>query len=120
VSDEGKIVMQVHPCVRVLCSILAAGVVTIAAAARTHAADAEAGLGLVKRYCDVCHAVGQAPNPPNLAPPLLDLAQQTSATGAWLRAWLKAPHPALPAALSEKQIDDVIAYLAGLAAAGPR
>lgn len=112
--------MRLHPCAQSLCSILAAGVVTLAAAARAHAGDTQAGLDLVKRYCDVCHAVGQAPNPPNLAPPLLDLPQQTSATPTRLRGWLEAPHPALPAALSGRQIDDIVAYLAGLAVTKPR
>lgn len=107
--------MRMHLRARDLCSFLVAGVLVMEAAVCAHAGNAKVGLGLVTRYCDVCHAVGQALNPPNLAPPLLDLVpQQTSATGTWLRAWLKAPHPALPAALTEKQIEDIIAYLAGL------
>jgi mono/diheme cytochrome c family protein len=112
--------MRMHPCVSLLCSIPAAGLLAITAADYARAGDAGAGLDLVNRYCDVCHGVGQAPNPPNLAPPLLDLARQTSATGTRLRSRLNAPHHALPTALSEKQIDDIIAYLAGLAATKPR
>jgi mono/diheme cytochrome c family protein len=78
------------------------------------AGDSQVGLRLAARYCDVCHGVERSLNPPNLAPPILDLAARANGDEAWLRAWLNPPHPALQTALSREQVDDIVAYLARL------
>jgi mono/diheme cytochrome c family protein len=99
---------------RVWCVVCVVGTIMTAAVTSARAGDPQAGLGLAARYCDFCHSVERSLNPPNLAPPLLDLAQHTRGNSAWLRAWLNAPHPPLRTSLSRKQIDDIVAYLARL------
>ncbi len=99
--------------------LIAAAAVALAApvAAQTpdeRAGRVEAGLGLAVRYCDVCHGVERSLNPPDLAPPLLGLAQHADGGKAWLRAWLAAPHPPLKATLSPRQVDEIAAYLTAL------
>ena len=92
--------------------ILITSLVATAVAVSAWAGDSQVGLRLAARHCDVCHAVERSLNPPNLAPPLLDLASRANGGGVWLHAWLNPPHPALQTALSREQIDDIVAYLA--------
>lgn len=102
--------------------VLAAVTMLATSAATAQTADeraAEAGLGLVVRYCDVCHGLRRALNPPTLALPLLGLAPRSGGGAGWLSARLGEPHPALKTALSAQQIDDIAAYLASLAGRKP-
>jgi mono/diheme cytochrome c family protein len=96
---------------------IAGGIAALAVAAvlpRTAAvaADAEAGARLVQRWCVSCHATERSRAAADVAPSLATIAQTRGGSPGWLRAWLAAPHPPMPnLTLSNREIDDVIAYL---------
>ncbi len=95
--------------------VLLAGALFVVTISPAFAGDPQVGLALVSRFCSLCHSVGPTINPPNLAPPILDLAEKANGGKAWLRAWLQSPHPPIPDLRPSKQdVDDIAAYLAGL------
>jgi mono/diheme cytochrome c family protein len=85
----------------------------VAASQAWAAGDADAGKNLAQKWCANCHAVGPSGDRASDAAPPFDLiAKRHSKDESWLRAWLRSPHPSMPNFdLSNKQIDDVIAYL---------
>jgi mono/diheme cytochrome c family protein len=81
------------------------------------AGDRAAGLRFARPVCGVCHVVspGQAPNPVALAPDFQAISRTRGISGPALREFLYGPHPTMPNIhLSQKQADDVIAYILGL------
>lgn len=80
-----------------------------------NAGDAASGRRLAQQWCAECHAI--APNPPRgpnpAAPAFAELAADPAMTPARIRAVFRAPHRSMPAtALTESQIDDVVAFIA--------
>lgn len=77
--------------------------------------NARTGGWLARAWCEGCHGrIGVASD---AARSLADIARQTHAGEAWLRAWLADPHPPMPnLTLSRSEIDDIVAYLKTLPA----
>lgn len=89
-----------------------AGLLVLAAAGPAAAADAAAGQRLVARWCVSCHATDRSRAAADAAPSLQTIAETRGGSPGWLRAWLAAPHPPMPnLSLSNREIDDVVAYL---------
>lgn len=93
--------------------------VTAATAWAASVGDTRAGKALAVRICHDCHVV--APNmekPYNAAfgaPSFLNLADDAAVTEFRLRRFLSTPHFRMPnIKLSEKETDDVIAYILSL------
>jgi mono/diheme cytochrome c family protein len=92
-------------------SLLVAGLASVA-----HAADADHGERLAKRWCAACHIVAPdqrsgADNVPSFA----SVAQRPDFTAAKLAFFLRDPHPKMPnMGLSRGEADDIAAYIAGL------
>jgi mono/diheme cytochrome c family protein len=81
------------------------------------AGDRAAGLRFARAVCGVCHVVspGQAPNPASLAPDFQAISKTRGMSATALHEFLYGPHPTMPnIRLSEKQADDVIAYILSL------
>lgn len=80
------------------------------------AANREAGFRLARQWCSGCHSVDQSQTGTDAAPSFQSIAQSQTEDDAWLKAWLAAPHPAMPDLnLSRAEIDDIVAYLSSLA-----
>lgn len=79
--------------------------------------DPDAGAVFAQRVCAACHVVGGdwPANPRNPAPGFEDIAREPSVTPLGLRVFLNSPHRNMPnLILSEKEVDDVIAYIMAL------
>ena len=79
--------------------------------------DPVAGLEYARAVCADCHDVERDWD--DLAafygPPFVDIAAQSSTTGTSLQVFLQTPHVNMPnLILSEKERDDVIAYILSL------
>jgi len=81
------------------------------------AADADAGLRLVRQWCVECHVVEPAQeSASDAAPPFESIALDPTKTPEGLRTWLADPHPPMPnLQLSTGEIDDILAYIQTLA-----
>jgi cytochrome c len=80
------------------------------------AGDGAAGHALARQWCVSCHVVEEGGPGSDTAPPFAAIARQRGGDRAWVHAWLSAPHPPMPNLnLTRQQIDDIIAYLDGLA-----
>ncbi len=78
------------------------------------AGDPDNGARLTQTWCSGCHAAGASGA--DVAPPLREIASRPGRTQAYLYAWLTDPHPPMPRLdLSNRQIADLMAYLATLA-----
>jgi mono/diheme cytochrome c family protein len=92
-------------------AFLAAFVVSSAFAA----GDAQAGRDLARVWCSGCHLVDPSTHGQDSAPPFQTIARRHSQDSEWVHLWLSAPHPPMPNfGLSERQISDIVAYLASL------
>ncbi|MEP4379259.1 MAG: cytochrome c [Alphaproteobacteria bacterium] len=83
--------------------------------------DPDAGAKFAQRVCAACHVVGGdwPANPRNPAPAFENIAREPSVTPIGLRVFLNSPHRNMPSLiLSEKEVDDVIAYIMGLRPGG--
>ena len=81
-------------------------------AAGSYAARAVDGAKIANKWCDTCHLVRHARGP-DVAPTFAQIAVQR--TPEQIRAFLAHPHGGMPPIeLSNKQIDDVIAYMNSL------
>jgi mono/diheme cytochrome c family protein len=81
------------------------------------ASHSENGLRLAKAWCSGCHSVESTDQASDAAPSFSSIAKSSGEDSAWLRAWLSAPHPAMPDMnLTRDEIDDIVAYLASLKA----
>ncbi len=81
-------------------------------AAGSYAAQAVEGARIANKWCDSCHMV-QVGQGTDVAPTFARIAVQR--TPEQIRAFLARPHGAMPPIqLSNKQIDDVIAYMHSL------
>ncbi|MBT4906509.1 MAG: cytochrome c [Rhodospirillaceae bacterium] len=79
--------------------------------------DPDAGARFAQRACAGCHVVGGdwPANPRNPAPAFERVAAEPSVTPLGLRVFLNSPHRNMPnLILSEKEVDDVIAYIMAL------
>jgi mono/diheme cytochrome c family protein len=81
------------------------------------AADAEEGRRIARTWCAACHVVeATQTNASDVGPAFSQIANDPATTGEGLRNWLADPHPPMPKfRLSTRQIDDLIAYIQGLA-----
>lgn len=79
------------------------------------ASHSENGRRLAKAWCSGCHSVESTDQASDAAPTFASIAKSGGEDGAWLRAWLSAPHPAMPdMTLTREEIDDIVAYLSAL------
>jgi len=86
-------------------------------AAAQQMGDAKAGFAYASQVCIECHAVrsGERVSPHTKAPAFELVANTRGMTDWALRVWFQSPHPSMPTlVLSEKQGDDVIAYILSL------
>ena len=86
-------------------------------AAARELGDPKAGLSYADQVCSECHAVrgGQRVSPHGRAPSFELVANAQGMTATALRVWFDSPHPSMPdLLLSEKQSDDLIAYILSL------
>lgn len=93
--------------------VLAAG----PAVAQDALGNASMGEELARSVCADCHAVERGERGTDLtgAPSFQDVADRSSATALSLRVFLRSPHLTMPNfALSNDQIDDLIAHIHGL------
>ncbi len=97
-------------------SLLAGSLLIASLASVAHAADADHGEQLAKRWCAACHIVAPdqrsgADNVPSFA----SVAQRPGFSAAKLAFFLLDPHPKMPNMwLSRRAADDIAAYIAGL------
>lgn len=71
--------------------------------------DAQRGKADFERWCAPCHGAGS-----DSAPALASLKKNPENTAASVRGFLMAPHaPMPPLALTNQEIEDLIAYLLG-------
>ena len=92
-------------------SLLIASLVSVA-----HAADADHGETLARRWCAACHIVApdQRSGADN-APSFVSVARRPDFSPAKLSSFLRDPHPKMPnMELSRGEADDIAAYIAGL------
>lgn len=78
---------------------------------------ASMGEELARSVCADCHAIDRGARGTDLtgAPAFQEIAEMPSATALSLRVFLRSPHLTMPNfALSNDQIDDLIAYIHGL------
>ena len=77
--------------------------------------DPAAGLSLARQWCTSCHVVEPAGRGGQSGPSFLEIANSPDRTRPTLKAWLTNPHPPMPNLnLTNKEINDVIAYLESL------
>jgi mono/diheme cytochrome c family protein len=97
--------------------------IAVALATAAHSAwaqefgDAAAGLAYADGVCAECHAVkkGQRVSPHERAPAFELVANTRGMSEMALRVWFQSPHPSMPnLRLTEKQSDDLIAYIMSL------
>lgn len=111
--DKGNIARLM----RVAGSLLLAALTIAPALAQDLRGDAGAGALFAQRVCATCHVVGGdwPANPRSPAPSFESIAAEPSVTALSLRVFLNSPHRNMPnMILSEKEADDVIAYIVGL------
>ena len=105
--------------VRLAGSLLFAALAIAPAAAQDLRGDPAAGARFAQRVCAACHVVGGdwPANPRSPAPAFEAVAAEPSVTALSLRVFLNSPHRNMPnLILSEKEADDIIAYIMGLRA----
>ena len=105
---------------------IAAGVATVLAVSLSAAEPASAvdqlgdpvsGEELARSVCIDCHAIDPGSRGQDItgAPAFQDVADMSSATALSLRVFLLSPHMTMPNfALTDQQIDDLIAYIHSL------
>ena len=104
--------------IRIACVMLAAAVAAGSAAnAQDMLGNRSMGEDLARSVCADCHAIerGQRGSDLTGAPSFQEVADQPAATALSLRVFLRSPHLTMPNfALSDDQIDDLIAYIHSL------
>lgn len=85
------------------------------------AEDIAAGARVAKLQCTGCHQIAYPPRAKaGLAPSFVDIAAAKGMTQLSIEAFLSTPHEKMPNySLSQKQIDDVAAYIMSLNASHP-
>lgn len=80
------------------------------------AADPRAGQELAREACAFCHVVEDGGRGSDAVPSFRAIAQEAGDGIDRLRAFTVEPHPQMPqfADLSERQVDDLIAYFRSL------
>jgi mono/diheme cytochrome c family protein len=101
------------PIIKSFCAVASALILCTVTA---HAADAEHGRDLAKRWCASCHLV--APDQQSASadvPPFATIAQSPNFNAKQLSYYLLEPHPKMPQmALSRSAADDIAAYIGSL------
>jgi mono/diheme cytochrome c family protein len=85
-------------------------------AAPTHAADPlSRGQSLTEQICVTCHITQGARSGSDMVAPLTEIVNERRKSAASLRAFLTAPHGAMPDVhLTRRQVDDLVVYLESL------
>lgn len=100
---------------RVLATMAAGASLLLTATAQ--AGDPQAGLELARQACAFCHLVEEGGRGSDAVPGFPTIAREAGDDIETLRAFTIQPHPQMPqfADLSERQVDDLIAYFRSLA-----
>lgn len=100
---------------RVLATMAAGAGLLLTATAQ--AGDPQAGLELARQACAFCHLVEEGGRGSDAVPGFPTIAREAGDDIEALRAFTIQPHPQMPqfADLSERQVDDLIAYFRSLA-----
>lgn len=100
---------------RVLATMAAGAGLLLTATAQ--AGDPQAGLELARQACAFCHLVEEGGRGSDAVPGFPTIASEAGDDIEALRAFTIQPHPQMPqfADLSERQVDDLIAYFRSLA-----
>jgi mono/diheme cytochrome c family protein len=87
-----------------------------AASSPLRAQDAAAGADVARKHCSGCHQTEERPRPIiGFAPAFAKIANTKGMTQTSIEVFLKTPHEVMPNyVLSEREISDVAAYIAGL------
>jgi mono/diheme cytochrome c family protein len=116
ISGQGA--RQVGPCGRfaVRAFVGAFGLVVALAPMVAHAGDAAAGRQLAQSRCAVCHQVAPSLRDEQAdAPPFAIIAQKFPADGAGLIVALRGPHQKMNFRPSQREAEDIAAYIRTLA-----
>jgi mono/diheme cytochrome c family protein len=107
IISRGKIIMQFCKVFALVTTALFLGTVAC------HAADAEHGRDLAKRWCASCHVVSSDQARANAdAPPFATIARSPNFDAKRLAYFLLDPHPKMPdLPLSRAAAEDVVAYI---------
>lgn len=91
--------------------------VAVGLPATAAAGDPQAGLALARQACAFCHVVEDGGRGSDAVPSFPAIARAAGEDVVALRAFTLQPHPQMPqfADLSERQLDDLIAYFRSLA-----
>lgn len=77
--------------------------------------DPRKGRTLARSWCTGCHLVEPSGLGSDTAPPFAIIANDPARTPPRLKRWLADPHPPMPnLKLSNREIDDLVAYLESL------
>lgn len=88
----------------------------ISMSAVAHAGDADNGRRTATMHCVSCHAVlPDRPNETSQAPPFEIIAKKFEITPQALTFWILDPHPRMNLILSQREAEDVAAYINTLA-----
>jgi mono/diheme cytochrome c family protein len=80
------------------------------------AGDQTRGSEIARQWCSECHATETTGGGTDAAPPWQAIALDPAKDEAYLTEFLKNPHPAMRhIPLTERDIDDVVAYIRALA-----
>ena len=92
--------------------------VSVALATTCHiaaAADIQAGRVIAERWCATCHVVGHGRAGSDAVPSFPTIASRPGANEDTLHRALGDPHPRMPDPnLTNREIDDVVAYILSL------
>ncbi len=85
-------------------------------ASPAQAADAlSRGQSLTEQICVTCHVTQDARSGSDMVAPLTEIVNERRKSAATLRAFLTAPHGAMPDVhLTRRQVDDLVVYLESL------
>lgn len=74
------------------------------------------GAEIARQWCSECHATETTSGGTDVAPPWQAIALDPAKDEAYLKTFLRNPHPAMRhIPLTERDIDDLIAYIRALA-----
>ena len=95
---------------------IALAALALGAAGARAQGDQATGAEIARQWCSECHATETTGGGTDAAPPWQAVAMDPAKDEAYLKAFLRNPHPAMRhIPLTERDIDDLIAYIRALA-----